>query len=668
VSGASGYKWSITNDYNLATEMGTATRRTETGLVYNTAYARYVWAYNDCGNSTPVTLTESTLEWICGDPIIDSRDGKTYTTIQIGTQCWMSQNLNIGTKVNGSAEQTNNSIIEKYCYNDLESNSDIYGGLYQWAEMVQYQNGATNYLSWNPVPTGNVVGICPTGWHLPSDAEWTVLATSLGGTAIAGGKMKETGTSHWLTPNTGATNSSGFTGLPSGVRNTSTSHFEKMGEYSPFYSSTESSHNNMYIFYLYSATENMTYAWHLKTNGLPVRCLNDAQLSSVTTTNATNILYTTATSGGDVTSDGGFSITARGVCWSTSPNPVITGSHTLDGSGTGPFASSLTGLTPNTFYYMRAYATNNIGTAYGNEVSFTSLPLVIPTVTTTVVTNNGQFSASSGGDVTFDGGAIVTARGVCWSASSAPNTTGSHTTDGSGTGTFVSSLTGLTEGTLYYVRAYATNSIGTAYGNEYSFTTSVSDIDGNIYKTVRIGSQIWMSENLKTTKFKDGITSIPNVTESGTWAALSTSAYCWYNNEEATYKANYGALYNWYTVSTGNLCPTGWHVPTDAELTTLTTYLGGESVSGGKLKETGTTHWTTPNTGATNETGFTALPGGSRHYGGSFNTIGNYGLWWSSTEYPTSDAWFISMSYNNNYVSRTFNYRRSGYSVRCLKD
>ena len=158
-------------------------------------------------------------------------------------------------------------------------------------------------------------------------------------------------------------------------------------------------------------------------------------------------------------------------------------------------------------------------------------------------------------------------------------------------------------------------------------TQGVTDYDGNHYSSVLIGSQIWMAENLKTIKYNDG-TAIPLVTDATEWSNLTTHGYCWYNNDEATYGDTYGALYNWYTVETGNLCPTGWHVPTDAEWTELIDYLGGESVAGGKLKETGTTHWNSPNPGATNETGFTTLPGGYRaDFNGSSGDIGNGGYW-----------------------------------------
>ena len=195
---------------------------------------------------------------------------------------------------------------------------------------------------------------------------------------------------------------------------------------------------------------------------------------------------------------------------------------------------------------------------------------------------------------------------------------------------------------------------------------SITDNDGNVYTSVTIGTQIWMVENLKTTKYSDG-TSIPLVTEPTAWGNLTTPAYCWYNNNEATYKATYGALYNWYTINTGKLCPTGWHVPTEAEWTKLTTYLGGTGVAGGKLKETGTAHWSSPNTGATNESGFTALPGGDRTLDGSFNHANSTGRWWSSTE-NEQFANGLLMIYNWASVDNLDEWKEMGFSVRCLRD
>jgi uncharacterized protein (TIGR02145 family) len=201
-------------------------------------------------------------------------------------------------------------------------------------------------------------------------------------------------------------------------------------------------------------------------------------------------------------------------------------------------------------------------------------------------------------------------------------------------------------------------------------TVTVTDIDGNIYHTVSIGTQVWMVENLKTTKYKDG-TAIPLVTANSAWAALTTPGYCWSNNDSATYKSIYGAIYNWYAVNTGKLAPTGWHVPTDSEWSVLTAYLGGDSVAGGKLKEVGTTHWATPNNGATNASGFSALPGGWRggtSGSGAFYGVGIEGYWWSSTTYNTSNSWMRAMFNNSANVSRTNNINFDGFSVRCIKN
>jgi len=196
---------------------------------------------------------------------------------------------------------------------------------------------------------------------------------------------------------------------------------------------------------------------------------------TVTTTAVSLITSNTASSGGNVISDGGTTVTARGVCWSTSSNPTISDGKTTDGSGTGSFTSSIIGLSPGTTYHVRAYATNSAGTAYGSDVTFATL-VTTPTVTTTAVSSITSNSASSGGNVTNDGGAPVTARGVCWSTSSNPTIANSKTTDGTGTGSFTSSLTGLSPRTTYHLRAYATNTAGSGYGNDLSFTTANEDI------------------------------------------------------------------------------------------------------------------------------------------------------------------------------------------------
>ena len=196
---------------------------------------------------------------------------------------------------------------------------------------------------------------------------------------------------------------------------------------------------------------------------------------------------------------------------------------------------------------------------------------------------------------------------------------------------------------------------------------TVTDVDGNVYTTVTIGTQTWMVENLKATTYNDG-TPISLVTDNNQWKNLNAAAFCWYANDAATYKNPYGALYNWYAVNTGKLCPSGWHVPTHAEWTELTDYFGGGTVAGGSLKESGTMHWASPNVDATNESGFTGLPGGARQDGG-FLFIGVSGSWWSATEYNSEWAYERGLNYNSgNVFWVNFNPKTNGYSVRCLKD
>jgi len=212
-------------------------------------------------------------------------------------------------------------------------------------------------------------------------------------------------------------------------------------------------------------------------------------------------------------------------------------------------------------------------------------------------------------------------------------------------------------------------SSGAATGNILACTEvfgTVTDIDANVYVTVLIGDQWWMAENLKTTRFADGSV-IPNVTDNTAWTQLSTPAWCNYNNSLAN-DLVYGKLYNWYTVSDPrNVCPAGWHAPTDAEWTTLTNFLGGVSVAGGKMKTT--TGWLPPNTGATNESNFSGLPGGSRYYvDGTFYSVGYGGYWWSSSEYDANGAWGRDLSYNSGDAGRGSSTKRDGLSVRCLRD
>ena len=401
----------------------------------------------------------------------------------------------------------------------------------------------------------------------------------------------------------------------------------------------------------------------------------------VTTSAATLITTNTATVGGNVTNDGGATISERGIYFGTVANPESTGTKIQIGSGTGAFSTNLTGLSEETTYYVKAYATNSNGTSYGSQIDFTtSVTVLSPTVTTSSASGIENTSATVGGEVSSDGGAIVTERGIYYGTSANPESTGTKVQIGSGTGTFSTILTGLSEGTTYYVKAYATNSSETGYGQEIEFTTSgLTDYDGNIYETVTIGDQVWMAENLKVTHYPDGSV-IPLVTDITTWGNLynnnSDDAYCFYNNNSSS---AYGALYTYAAAL--NVCPDGWHLPTDTEWKTLEMYLGMSqaeadedgwrgSDEGGKLKETGTAHWNSPNDGATNESGFTALGSGIRaNYDGNFYNLGDNADWWTATETSSTAAWSRGVYYNGSTISRSSgSYKGNGYSVRCLRD
>jgi uncharacterized protein (TIGR02145 family) len=452
------------------------------------------------------------------------------------------------------------------------------------------------------------------------------------------------------------------------VANSHTKDGESIGSFTS--SITGLTYNTTYYVKAY-ATNSIGTAY-----GNEVTFITSPVLPSLTTIAVINIAADSARSGGNITNDGGSSVFDRGICWSTTSNPTIADYSLYIGTGTGSFTDRITGLTESTTYHVRAFATNSVGTAYGNELTFTTNAISLPALTTVSITDISASSATSGGNITSDGGASVLDRGVCWSTLANPTTADYTTSDGTGIGGFISNITGLTDGTLYHVRAYATNSKGTAYGNELTFTTSVAgatvqDIDGNVYNTVTIGTQTWTVENLMTTRFDDG-TSISLVTDNSAWSSSNAPAYCWFNNDAASYQATYGALYNWYAINPAsnggkNICPTGWHAPTDPEWTNLTTFLGGLSVAGGKLKETGTTHWQSPNTGATNETGFTALPGGSRDMSGAFTPIGTVGYYWTVSMYSPIEGWNRNFDYNSSAVNSFFNYKQSGFSVRCLQ-
>ena len=433
----------------------------------------------------PLTFDRSVTDGLpCqGDPTLTDIDGNVYNTVMIGTQCWMKENLrtthfadetSIPTSIAGSGYAPC-----RYAPANDSDNVKTYGYLYNWHAVM---HGATaSYAN----PSG-VQGVCPERWHVPSDSEWTKLTEYVSHVSsylcdssnsetiaktLASRKGWEENFSLCAVGNdTASNNISGFSALPAGNYIGS---YNLFGYYAYFWSTSQGSSG-------YSYTREMAYHKatvqrddNLRSFGFSVRCVRDEFFKpTVTTDSVRDITAQTATCGGEVTDEGGVSVTARGVCWSTSPNPTVSDNHTTDGTGLGSFTSNITNLMPGTTYYVRAYATNNAGTAYGNAVMhFTTMALpVVRTDSTVYVAND---TAICGGEVIDDGGSSVIARGVCWSITPNPVVTGGHTTDGAGLGEFSSTLSGLDPNTTYYVKAYATNSVGTGYGAVVSFTSPV---------------------------------------------------------------------------------------------------------------------------------------------------------------------------------------------------
>lgn len=434
-------------------------------------------------------------------------------------------------------------------------------------------------------------------------------------------------------------------------------------------------------------------------------------LPSLTTTAATSISSNGAATGGVVTSGGGAQVSARGVVYGTSANPTLSNPFTVDGNGMGSFISVLTGLTPVTAYRVRAYATNSAGTAYGNEILFsTSIGLpVLVTSNMSLITHN---SAQSGGTISTDGGASIAQRGVCWSTTAQPTTANARTQNGTGTGTFTSNITGLTASTQYFLRAYATNSAGTAYGQQQSFTTTVlfvcgtslaTDLDGNNYATITlnltINSQLrplcWFKQNLRVSKYRNG-DPIPTGLDTSAWR-LATSGAMASPNDSAVYDSAYGKLYNWYALADPRgICPIGWHAATDAEYLALTSFCQSSGYPNTSSNRNGTgralkscRQINTPYSTACNTTahprwlahnntnphygidafGFSALPAGARvGDDGTYQAFGGNMLLQTPNLSPTDLNYGYLLRLDAGNFSRATGLKTWGGSVRCVRD
>ena len=409
------------------------------------------------------------------------------------------------------------------------------------------------------------------------------------------------------------------------------------------------------------------------------------------TANCTYVSNTNADVNGNISADGGSSLTARGFCWSVSPSPTLQDDYvTVSGTSTGAFTGHVTGLMPGTTYYLNAFATNSVGTAYSADVTFTTP--ATPVVTTTAVHSVTPSSAISGGTVVYDGGLLVSDCGICWSTEPSPSLDDQFISGGAGTGDFVCNLTDLEANTQYYVRAYATNSTVTTYGETVSFITNdsaficgvstIRDYDDNIYHTVAIGTQCWMKENMRCTRFPDG-TLIPL----SSTASATEAARC-YPNGNAANLAEYGYLYSWSAAMHGNppvdgqgICPDGWHIPSKEEWQSLFSYVGSRppyacgGFSGNYAKALAADHTWLGASGTceigngianNNATDFSMIPAGE-HNGsyGYFNSLAAFHSSYQEGSYSMVFAFYRDERYVFNYVGTMVNRL---LSVRCLRD
>lgn len=382
------------------------------------------------------------------------------------------------------------------------------------------------------------------------------------------------------------------------------------------------------------------------TNGPPV----------VTTATPYNIASTSATFGGNVTSDGGYPVTERGVCWDTLPNPTYQKNHISSGTGTGSFSVSVTGLTVNKTHYVKAYAVNIHGISYGSEVSFTTTQSIVPTVWTQGTSNIDSSQANCGGYIYNNGGWPITEKGICWSASPEPTYNDNHISSGSGSYDYSVTITGLTPLTQYYYRAYARNINGLGYGAVYTFSTIsrfTDSRDGRTYRYLKIGTQYWMIDNLNYRVYDPA------------W----TNNHSWYfNDDSVTYSSVLGRMYDWVGAIHPQTCPYGWHLPDYAELQTLRNYFGGDAE---EFWNRLTIH------------GFWPRLAGYRDENGVYLNYPPYATTsfsgiWSASEYDSSKAYCMEYrrdyipipgSGTNRYTAYIFNRLKShGIYIRCVKD
>ncbi|MDR3625633.1 MAG: FISUMP domain-containing protein [Ignavibacteriaceae bacterium] len=656
------------------------------------------WNYNfgsACGDigAGVATGTAKTITWIysgvhnnqfqikiiANDLVIDGGPcatatviygGKTYNTVQIVNQCWLKENIDVGIVINSVNNQTNNSMIEKYCYNDDPANCTTYGGLYQWAEAVQYKNGATNTLSANPPLSGNVQGICPSDWHIPTNEELQILdsAVSNNGNAL---KAVGQGTSSGA-----GTNTSGFSGLLAGYRDYGGhAGYWNIGYGTYLWSSAEYNDRNAFKVSLSSNDSNIPYSYNDKALGFSVRCIKDQKIPSIPnlstpTNNSTNVSINPTLSWN--ASIGATSYALQVSTDSTFPNFIY------NQSGLTSTSQQVTGLSNQTVYYWRVNASNSYGTS-GWSTPTWSFRIIISAPATPTLTSPLDKGKDISITPTLSWNASIGATSYAFQVSR-DSTFPNFIYNQSGLTSTSRQITFLSNQTVYYWRVNASNSYGTSgWSSVWNFTTtavscstSTISYSGKNYNTILIGNQCWLKENLDVgTRINGSV----DQTNNGI-----IEKYC-YNDDPANC-TTYGGLYQWaeavqykngatnttspnpqFTGKIQGICPTGWHLPDYTEYQILSSTVNND---GNSLKRED------QGIGAglgTNTSGFSALLAGYRYSDPLFfNYLRDDAYILISSDFTATLANTMSLSDNTNSMFMLDYPKDYGFSVRCIQN
>ena len=708
---AQGFEWKPASGgtYTQVSATGTSMSYDLTGLTASTSYTYRAFVTTAVGTKYGEEKTFTTLSegFVCGSSTVKDVDNNTYHTLQLGSQCWMAENLRARRYADGTyiSMGSSNSGDSDASYNYPNNNSNIastYGYLYSWPAVIHNSSSSSS----NP---SGVQGVCPTGWHVPSNAEWNQLISYVsgrseyrcGGTSgnVAKALASKTGWSSTLTTcavgeASAENDATGFGAMPAGYswKGTCGSY----GTYSLFWTSSEgSTSNNAYSYALsYSNSVVEVYNYSSKVNNYSVRCLRNQTQPIATTATATNITTTSARLNGNVLNPENVNIIDRGFEW----KPASGGTYAQVSASGSTMTYNLSGLTPSTSYTYRAYVTTSVGTKYGAEMTFTTLAPTQPTVTTSAVTNITTTSATLNGSISNPDNLSITVQGFEWKATAG----GTYTAVNATGATMSYNLTGLTANTSYTYRAFVTTASGTNYGEEVTFTTvqesefncgttTVNDHEGNSYNTVQIGSQCWTKENMRCSTSPKGY-----LTAAGNGEYSNYVAYYYNYSASSVPFEERGYLYNWAgaldTTATGNIeasftnrrgiCPEGWHIPSDLEWQTLILYLTSQEQyrcgndNGNIAKALASKYYWNSSTYSchvgylpeeNNSSGFSAVPAGCME-----NTSFGYDAvdadFHTSTSVSGSNLYRYSILSSSTKVDRISTYKSHGRSVRCIRN